>query len=432
MRKRILAVAAAALLLLSLSAGVLAADPVTIRFYYRSGGTRPDVVRAWIAEFEAQNPDIHVEWEVAASGWQDKLVVAMAAETAPDVVEFWGNFAQQLARKGMLLDLRPYVARDFTEEDISDFFPASWQNVFVQYGEYKGEQYGLPRYINTMANYYNKTMLDNAGLESPRSLAQRGLWNWNTLEQMARKLTRRVDGQVVQRGFMTMTRGWDRMAQWLWEAGGDWFDPNNPTRFIGDQPEAMAALNFLHRNIWEDQIFLKDLDWNAFYNSQVAMTDDGLQVIFNNYDNAIQGKFDWDLTVRAEGPNGRKPWATDDALGIWRGSKHPEEAWRFLKFITSKQGQEIMIRYEGLPPVRRSAASAYLKLDSRFNLAAFVESMAYAQVGITNRVAGDVAAIGTEINNALRSSLVNNQVPPSTAMENVKRVVEAIMRETAQ
>ncbi|HHT27717.1 MAG TPA: sugar ABC transporter substrate-binding protein [Firmicutes bacterium] len=431
MRERFL-VLTGVFLILSLSVSALAAEPVTIRFFYRSGGTRPDVVRAWIAEFEAQNPDIRVEWEEAISGWQDKLLVSMAAGTAPDVVEFWGNFAQQLARKGFLLDLRDFVARDFTADDIRDFFPASWQNVFVQYGPHKGEQYGMPRYINTMVNYFNKTMLDNAALESPSQLAQRGQWNWETLEQMARKLTRRVDGQVVQRGFMTMTRGWDRMSQWLWEAGGDWFDPNDPTRFIGDQPEAMKAIDFLHKAIWEDQIFLNDLNWNAFYNSQVAMTDDGLQVIFNNYDKAILGKFDWDLTVRAEGPNGRKPWATDDALGIWKGSKYPEEAWRFLKFITSRQGQEIMIKYEGLPPVRRSAAAAYLELDRRFNLAAFVESMAYAQVGITNRVAGDVAAIGTELNNALRSSLVNNQVPPGNAIAQAKRAIEVIIRDTAE
>jgi multiple sugar transport system substrate-binding protein len=138
------------------------------------------------------------------------------------------------------------------------------------------------------------------------------------------------------------------------------------------------------------------------------------------------------MTLRAEGPNGRKPWVTDDAVGIWKGSKHPEEAWRFVKFITSRQGQEIMIKYEGLPPVRRSAAAAYLALDRRFNLNVFVESMMYAQIGIMNRVAGDVAAIGNEISAVLQASLVTNKTPYSIGIEQAKRTIEAIVRDTAK
>src|SRR5690606_31435588 len=223
MRRGVMGVALCLLLVVAAAAAL--AQTTTIRFHYRGGGARTEVVQAWIQEFERQNPDIKVEWEQPTGDWQDKLIVAMATGTAPDVVEFWGSFGQQLARNGWLLDLRPYVERDMTEEDIADFFPAAWEGTFVQHGPHAGEQFALPRYINTMFPSYNKSLTEQAGLERPRRLYGRGDWTWQTLRESSRKLTRTVDGETVQWGYMTMTRHWERMAQFLWENGTDWFDP---------------------------------------------------------------------------------------------------------------------------------------------------------------------------------------------------------------
>lgn len=305
--KRRVSVGIHAVLLVTLVLFVAAssmAEPVTIRFHYRGGGARTEVVEEWIAEFEKQNPDIKVEWEIPSGSWQDKLLVSMAAGSAPDVVEFWGNFAQQLGRNGWLLDLRPYVARDMTADDIADFFPAAWDGSFVRFGPKQGEQFALPRYINTMVTYYNKSLFDQAGLESPRELDRRGEWTWESMRANARKLTRTNASETVQWGYMTMTRGWDRVAQFLWENGTDWFDPANPTQFAGDSPEAMEAMNFLYEMIWEEGIAYRDLDWNLFWNGQVGMMDDGLSVIFSRHDSSIQGGFEWDVAPRPAGPDG--------------------------------------------------------------------------------------------------------------------------------
>lgn len=317
-----------------------------------------------------------------------------------------------------------------TADDIADFFPAAWDGSFVRFGPKQGEQFALPRYINTMVTYYNKSLFDQAGLESPRELDRRGEWTWESMRANARKLTRTNASETVQWGYMTMTRGWDRVAQFLWENGTDWFDPANPTQFAGDSPEAMEAMNFLYEMIWEEGIAYRDLDWNLFWNGQVGMMDDGLSVIFSRHDSSIQGGFEWDVAPRPAGPEGRKPWATDDSLGIWAGSSHPEEAWRFLRFITSKQGQEIMVEREGLAPVLRSATPAFIGLDDRFNLNVFIDSMMTAQAGSATRIPGDIESIGSSLAQILRSSLVNNEKPYATAVQEAKPSIEAIVRQT--
>src|SRR5690606_8295701 len=129
-----------ALLSLLIASAVMAED-VTLVFQYRGGGLRTEAALAWIAEFEAENPGIRVEFLPAPSGYTDRTLVAWASGTGPDVTEVFGDWGQAYARAGVLLDLRPYVERDFTQEDILDFWPIAWQTSFVNSGDMQGVMY---------------------------------------------------------------------------------------------------------------------------------------------------------------------------------------------------------------------------------------------------------------------------------------------------
>src|SRR5690606_8734340 len=43
---------------------------------------------------------------------------------------------------------------------------------------------------------------------------------------------------------------------------------------------------------------------------------------------------------------------------------HPEEAWRFVKYVTSRAGQESFASFVAFPPSRRSALGSYLETVS--------------------------------------------------------------------
>lgn len=421
----------ATLVLLTVVAASVYAEPVTIRFNYRGGSeARTRVVQEWIAEFERLHPDIKVEWEIPTSDWQQKIIVGMATGTAPDVTEFWGNLAQELARPGLLLDLRPYVERDFTEEDIADIYPPHWDNSTVHVGPNKGAQFALPLYTNTTVMYFNETYFREAGLQTPLELDRRGEWTWEALQASAQKLTQTVDGQVTRWGFNSNWTNWFRVVQFLWEAGGDWFAPDNPTEFIGHEPEAVAAGEFIQDMIWTHRIAPPTWDANAFSKGTVAIVDDGLNEIFARYDAAIKDAFEWNVAPRPKGPVGRKPVTFDDGLGIWAGTQHPEAAWEFVKFIASKQGQEIMTKHQGLAPVRRSALPAYLELDHTRNLGVVLDHMMEAQMVITSRTAGDIRKISDTIGyEILVPAFRTNAKPYSVLAQEVKPKVDAILQE---
>lgn len=89
-----------------------------------------------------------------------------------------------------------------------------------------------------------------------------------------------------------------------------------------------------------------------------------------------------------------------------------------------------MVEREGLAPVLRSATPAFIGLDDRFNLNVFIDSMMTAQAGSATRIPGDIESIGSSLAQILRSSLVNNEKPYATAVQEAKPSIEAIVRQT--
>jgi len=402
-----------------------AGERVTLTLQYPN---EPGVVAAWIEEFEALYPHIDVEWQVRPGGdWQSVLITQMIANTAPDVFEFWGAFGQDLARRGLLLDMRPYVERDFTAEEIADFYPVAWESSFTQFGARKGTQYQMPRYINIMVMHYNETHFQEAGLESPLSLDARGAWTWETFREAARKLTR-GDGSAVSRwGAVVSTSSLPRMLNWVWGAGGDFFDPEDPTRFIGDEPAAARGIQFLHDLIWQDGSAPAADSGNLFPAGNASIYETGFAEVPRYMDT---NPFAWNIVQRPAGPAGRPGYLVDDSFGIWSGTSHPEEAWLLVKFLVSKRGQEILVEKNRIPPVRGSAAQRYFELDPNLNLRAFADAVMDGRPSIISRIAGDVAQVSNELIAMLQSVLRRNEQPYELAVQGAKPRIERIIAET--
>ena len=426
---RTLAAAFAAAFLLAVSGQALA-QPVTLVFQYRGDdGARVEAVQAWIAEFEAENPDIKIEYLPAPSGYQDRTIVSWAAGTGPDITEIWGDWAQSYARAGVLLDLRPYIERDFTAEDRADFWPVSWEASFVPEGPYKGEQFRAPRYMITTVYYYNQEQIDAAGLVSPTVLDERGEWTYDALREMARKLMVSDGNQVTRWGFTTNTRDYRRLSVWARAFGGDFFNMEDTREFLGAEQGAVRAMQLLQEMIWSDQSTSPTFIPNQFYNGAVALVEEGNHAVLSRFERNIQGSFRWNIAPVPVGPNGRKAYSGDDGFVIWRDTAHPDEAWRFVKFLVSTRGQEIVAQHEGLAPVRRSAMPFYQELAPHLNMNVHMINMLDAGLPTTSFLVGDVVGIANAVNNALTAVMVNNEKSWEVAAQEIKPVVESLARQ---
>jgi multiple sugar transport system substrate-binding protein len=73
----------------------------------------------------------------------------------------------------------------------------------------------------------------------------------------------------------------------------------------------------------------------------------------------------YDVAHAPVGPNGKRSSATaGSAYAITKDSKHPDEAWEYLRAYNSTEGQIFLFSSIGIDPTRWSAWPAYFETDA--------------------------------------------------------------------
>jgi putative chitobiose transport system substrate-binding protein len=118
-----------------------------------------DYFNQLIADFEAKNPPIKIRWvDVPWSAMESKILTAVSAKTAPDVVNFNPDFASQLASRNAWLELDGKVPASVRATYLPNIWKASTLN---------GRSFGLPWYLATGITIYNTDLLQQAGIAQP-------------------------------------------------------------------------------------------------------------------------------------------------------------------------------------------------------------------------------------------------------------------------
>ena len=201
--------------------------------------------------------------------------------------------------------------------------------------------------------YYNKGLFDEYGVDYPNET-----WDHDDYLAAMKRVThdRDGDGSTDLWGSM-IDISWDRIQVHVNGWGGHLVDPDDPTQCRMDEPEAMAAMEWIRARMWDDKVMATFLDVQnlgtreAFITGRVAMVEDGswaLKDILANSD------FRVGVAPFPAGPVRRVTLATTDGFGIYSGTKHPDEAWELVKFLMSKEYGRAMARANFLQPARAS------------------------------------------------------------------------------
>ena len=243
----------------------------------------------------------------------------------------------------------PFVEADLDQATIDDWDPAQYRSFFTP----DGRQYGLPKYHGALALYYNKDLFDEYEVDYPND-------NWDHDDYLSamQRLThdRDGDGRTDLWGSM-IDISWDRVQMHVNGWGGRYVDPNDSTRCLMAEPEAMAAMEWIRARMRDDRVMATFLDVqnvgtrDAFIDGLVAMVEDGSWALKD-----ILSRADFRVGVAPfpAGPARRVTLATTDGYGIYAGTKHPDAAWELLKFLISKDYGRAMARANFLQPARAS------------------------------------------------------------------------------
>jgi len=308
-----------------------------------------------LEEFHATHPHIRVFFTPDQDNITEQMLIDMQAGIAPDVFQGCCSHFPTWAQKGYALDLQPYVNADLDQATIDDWNPAQYQALFTR----DGQQYGLPKYHGALALYYNKDLFDAYAVDFPDET-----WTHDDYLAAMQALThdQNGDGQTDLWGSM-LDISWDRLQIHVNGWGGHFVDPEDPSKCLMNEPEAMAALEWLRARMWDDKVMATNLDVQnvstrqAFINQQVAMVEDGSWAL---KDILLGATFRVGVAPFPSGPDRKVTLATTDGFGIYAGTKHPDEAWELIKFLISKDYGRAMARTNFLQPARASLVNDWV------------------------------------------------------------------------
>ena len=118
-----------------------------------------------IRDFQAQNPGVRIVYrKFNFEDYERSLVSALAAGTGPDIFMFHNSW---LPKHGNKIAAMPEMfAGNEPSMTIRDF-QDQFVDVAAQDLVYANRIYALPLYVDTLALYYNKDILNNAGITRP-------------------------------------------------------------------------------------------------------------------------------------------------------------------------------------------------------------------------------------------------------------------------
>lgn len=118
-----------------------------------------------ISEFESGQESGSVSWvDVPWTAMESKILTAVSAKTAPDVVNLNPNFASKLASRNAWLDLDTVLTQEMRDR----YLPKIWKA-----NQIDGQTFGIPWYLTARISFYNQDLFEQAGIDqAPQTYAE--------------------------------------------------------------------------------------------------------------------------------------------------------------------------------------------------------------------------------------------------------------------
>jgi len=319
--------------------------------------------------FEKQNPGITVKFATYTEG---DLRAAIEKDVSThsnsfNVVMIGPYEAPLFAKNNWLVDLsKQYIASD-KAYDASDLLPPVAKSL-----SYNGDLYAAPFYGESSMLYYNKSLLQAAGVTLPEHPT------WMQVQAAAAKLNQpgKVAG-ICLRGLA----GWgDNMAALdtvINTFGGEWYDQNWKAQL--NSPAVTQAVNFYVNLVKQ---YGEPGASNDSFNQLLTLYGQGKCAMW--YDATVAA-----TSIASEFPSVYKDtgyafaptektsssgWLWSWALGIPQGVNDQGAAWKFVSWATSAQYENLVAQKYGwsaVPPGTRT--SLYSNANYQKAAAAFAD-----------------------------------------------------------
>ncbi|MBY5973762.1 ABC transporter substrate-binding protein [Ferrimonas balearica] len=326
---------------------------VSVEFWHSFSKNAGEALDQIIDNFEAENPGITIDAQHIGN-YNDivaKLQASIPAGREPDAVIMEVTRYGLFADRGVLMDLTDYVENDPLKDDLFDFAR--------EVGVFDGKNYIVPFNSSTPVLYYNKAILEQAGVpEEP------------TLETYADVLAvaQQVQAELGDEGISGIAAP-GQFARWglIMDNDSDMIDSVSGEILL-DAPntveayEWMASLVHEHGVASADGVTTENQGRDAFLAGKVGMMMNST----GNYGRSVAALGD-DLVV-APMPCNKVCRVPIGGAGIGILSSAEDEvkdaAWKFISYAASAESNAIWFSTTGYMPINKHTAEQPLAAEA--------------------------------------------------------------------
>jgi len=343
------------------------AEPVTLTYGIWDSNQEKGL-RTMADEFEKTNPDIKINIEV--TGWSDYWTALEAGATGgalPDVFWMHSNEIHKYASNDMLLALDDKI--DASDKVDMANFPLGLVSIY----NVKGNQYAIPKDYDTIGLWYNKTMFDTAGVEYPSDK-----WTWDDLYNAAKKLTK---ADKTQYGILAPLHNQEGYYNFVYQNGGTIITDDKKSGY--DDPKTIEAMKYYVNFVKEGlspQEFGDPERATDMQSGLCAMGFFGSWNLTGFTENEYMAK-NFGVAVLPASKSGGKA-SIFNGLGnaIAAKTKYPEQAWKWVEYLGSKDGQTRQAELGVAISAYNGTADAWVASNKTYDIKVFLDMVDYAQI----------------------------------------------------
>jgi multiple sugar transport system substrate-binding protein len=349
------------------------AAPATITYLVRTD-IQPTIIKwgeATVEDFQKLNPNIKVE--MVGVPWGDynaKMLAMYAAGTPPEVsANYAAGFATFYANKA-ISPLNDYVKAE--NADLNLLEKAAVDSVTRD-----GQLWALPLAHMPVVIYYNKDILDAAGVKPPPADWSDKSWTYDALLQTATKSTKDLaDLKKAQWGVAFLEYHLGTLGAWAYgvdpfnNKGGpqmsDAYKTGKPTDCFFDQPKIVEFMQWMIDLTHKHKVAPRPSDTDAmnqavgwsYLSGRIGMTNEGVwrlgDIIKTN------PAFKWGVGALPYGPVGMNTAPLfNDSWMLGAKCKQPQAGFKFLKYLTLENGAKLYAEQVGFFPAKKDLYNAF-------------------------------------------------------------------------
>jgi len=345
-----------------------------------------------INDYKQLHPHITINYrKLRPEEFENELLDALAEDRGPDIFSIQNTWVTKYLPKIEPLPAKTTMAYEITQKslgikqetlieirDTASLTPPELKNKYldVVYGDAVRDEkiYGLPLSVDTLALFFNRDLLNNAGIPLPPT-------NWLTLQENVKKLTYQdQSGNLIQSGVALGTADnvenfADIISVLMQQNGAEMTQGNKvtfglipqsfPDRTYNPGPEAVRFYTDFANSSKEvytwNETFSNSID--AFAEGRVAMIF-GYSYHIPYLEAKRQGKLNYGVAKMPQ-IEGR---GEINAASYWlqtvsKKSQHANEAWDFIQFLSGEKEAKKYLDRTLKPTALRSLIEEQLSND---------------------------------------------------------------------